>query len=92
MPYTDKLNNITSLSLEPNGDLNVCNFVIGNIYNEDIEEILCRYDPYENKWMKALIEGGAKEVLELCKKENIKINTENARNVCDICRLINKFI
>lgn len=92
MPYTDKLDNITSLSLEPNGDLNVCNFVIGNIYNEDIEEILCRYDPYENKWMKALIEGGARGALKLCEKENIKIDTKNARNVCDICRLINKYI
>ncbi len=92
MPYTDKLTDITSLSLEPNGDVNVCNFVIGNIYNEDIEEILCRYDPFKNKWMKALIEGGARGVLELCKKENINIDTKNARNVCDICRLINKNI
>ena len=92
MPYTDKLTNITSLSLEPNGDVNVCNFVIGNIYNEDIKEILCRYDPFKNKWMKALIEGGARGILELSEKENINIDTKNARNVCDICRLINKFI
>ena len=52
MPYTDKLTNITSLSLEPNGDLIACAFKIGNIYKESIEEILCRYDPYENRLMR----------------------------------------
>ena len=90
MPYTDRLDNISSLSLEPNGDVNVCNFVIGNIYTEDIEEILCRYNPYENKWMKALTLDGAKGVLRICEDENINLDLSSARNVCDICRMINK--
>ena len=91
MPYTDKLTNITSLSLEPNGDLIACAFKIGNIYKESIEDILSRYDPYENRLMRVLTDGCAADLLSYIAENRIDIDISGAQNICDICRKLNKY-
>ncbi|MCL2501059.1 MAG: radical SAM protein [Defluviitaleaceae bacterium] len=41
-----ELLNVTNISIVPNGDMMVCDYVIGNIYEENARDIIARYDPY----------------------------------------------
>ena len=88
-PYTASLNNITSLSIVPNGDVMVCGFVIGNIYQQNIQDIICHYNPYEDEWMYAVLHGGARELLELSKRNGYIIDTSSCYSACDLCHKIN---
>ena len=44
-PYYEPPTAVKTLSVEPGGDVTASSFVIGNIYDEDIEDIIARYDP-----------------------------------------------
>jgi len=82
--------NITNISIVPNGDVMVCEFVIGNIYTEDIIDIIARYDPYENESMCALIQGGVAELLSYAKKHGVMIDTSKHYSNCDVCHTVVK--
>lgn len=88
LPYTEPLNNITSLSIVPNGDVMICSFVIGNIYRESMEEIVARYNPYENECMRVILTGGASGLVELARKRGVFVDCEECYSVCDLCRRI----
>ena len=88
LPYTEPLNNITSLSIVPNGDVMICSFVIGNIYRESMEEIVARYNPYENECMKAILTGGALGLVDLARKRGVSVDCEVCYSVCVLCRRI----
>jgi hypothetical protein len=68
----------------------ICVFTIGNIYLENIKEIVSRYDPYTNEYMKALINGGAAALLSLAEEKGISIDYSKYYSVCDICREITR--
>ena len=85
LPYTAPLTNITSLSIVPNGDVMVCGFTIGNIYTERIEDIVLRYNPYENDYMRAIISGGAAALIKTAEANGIKINVSECYSICDLC-------
>lgn len=86
MPYTAPLTDIPSLSIEPNGNVTVCNFVIGNLYREDIGKIAARYDPYENAYMRALLTGGAPALLAEAEANGVPVDCSGCYSVCDVCR------
>ena len=88
MPYTEPLTHQTSLSIEPNGDVTVCGFAIGNIYREHISEIIARYDPFADETMRAVMDG-APAMLEMAKKRGIEVDPAKCYSVCDICRALN---
>ncbi len=90
MPYTEPLTALTSLSIVPNGDVMACGFVIGNLHNESIGDIVSSYDPFASKWMRALIEQGAAGLLTLAKENGIAVDLSQAYSICDICHQINK--
>lgn len=88
MPYTEPLTSITSLSIEPNGDVVACAFVIGNIYKESMAEITARYNPFENPYMRALIEGGAPALIKAAAVNGVTAGCSDCYSVCDLCRKI----
>lgn len=88
LPYTEPLTSITSLSVVPNGDVMACGFVIGNIYDEDIEAIVSRYNPYENACMHAVVTGGASALLAYAKQKGIYVDIAACYSVCDICNQV----
>jgi len=88
MPYTEPLTHITSLSIDPFGDVTACNFVIGNIYRESITDIVARYDPYTDGTMRALIERGVPGLLDIAQSRGICSN--DCRSICDLCRKLAK--
>lgn len=87
-PYTEPLTNITSLSIVPNGDVLACNFVIGNIYRENIENIISRYNPYENTYMNAILSGGVSALIEAAQANGIMVNCSECYSICDLCHQI----
>jgi len=91
-PYSTKLDEVDTISICPNGDVMVCCFVIGNVYEEDIESIIFRYNPYENSEMLALLNGGVKNLIEIANANDIKVQTNNQYSACSVCREIIKRI
>ena len=89
MPYSAPPTDVTSITIVPNGDVEICSFVIGNIYREKIDDIAARYDPYADETMCAVI-NGAGAMLDLAKKRGIAIDTSKCYSICDICRQITK--
>jgi MoaA/NifB/PqqE/SkfB family radical SAM enzyme len=90
MPYTGPLTEITSISIVPNGDVMVCSFVIGNIYQEDIADILNRYDPYQNECMNSIINGGISALLDYARRKGISVDVSRCYSICDVCRAVVK--
>ena len=73
MPYTEPLDQITSISVEPDGRIAVCNdFHIGNASKTDIINLLSNYNPYEIPEMKAIIENGMTGLVDWAKKKGIE--------------------
>ena len=85
-PYTEAPTKVTSISIEPNGDITVCGFPIGNIYRESIEAIVCRYNPFHNKCMAAAITGGVPALRELAKENGVEPDLSRCYSICDLCR------
>ncbi len=89
-PYSEPLTNIKSISIAPNGDVMICSFIVGNIYSESIIDILKRYNPYENKYMQAIMSGGISSLLKLVQKNGIDIDLSNHYSSCDVCNILVK--
>lgn len=89
-PYTTKLDDIQAISVNPNGDIVVCCFVIGNIYCESITQIINRYNPYENPLMSALINGGISALMKLAEVNDVTIDLSQYYSVCSVCNDIVK--
>lgn len=85
-PYTDKLDNINTISINSNGDVIVCCFVIGNIYHDSIIHIVNRYNPHENTMMSALINGGICELIKYAEKNGITVDPTQFYSACSVCR------
>jgi len=89
-PYTSKLDEINEISVNPNGDVIVCSFPIGNINEQNILDILSNYDPYKNPYTNALLHGGISELLEYARINGIEIDHSKFYTPCDICHKIAK--
>jgi MoaA/NifB/PqqE/SkfB family radical SAM enzyme len=90
VPYTGKLDNIETISINPNGDVIVCSFIIGNVYRDSIIEILNGYNPYENPMMLRLIRGGVSELIKFAEENGVLIDTAKFYSACSVCREIVK--
>ena len=89
MPYTEPLTAQRSLSIEPNGDVTVCAFVIGNVCRESMADIIARYDPFATEGMRAAA-AGVPGLLALADKRGITVDMTRVYSVCDLCRLVNR--
>jgi len=87
-PYTEPLDKISCLGINPNGDVNACALTIGNICNEDILEIIDRYDPYKTPAANALLTGGVPELIRYAKSAGVTVDTSDCRSACGVCRKI----
>ena len=92
MPYTTKLDEVSCVSIEPNGDLSLCAFSIGNIYKEDVLDILDRYDPHNDPATSALLEGGAHKLLEYTDGIGLNVDVSDCYSSCQVCKKIMKLL
>lgn len=86
LPYTTKLDNIETIAINPNGDACVCNFVIGNINENSINEIVENYNPYNNKMISIILNGGISDLLVFAKENKVEIDFDKHYSTCSICR------
>jgi hypothetical protein len=84
-PYTAKLDDIETIAVNPNGDIVVCCFVIGNVYRDNIIEIVERYNPYKNPMMCRLIKGGVSELVKFAEEHGIIVDIDQFHSSCDVC-------
>lgn len=88
MPYTEPLTEITSLSIVPNGDVQICGFPIGNINRDTMAEIVSRYDPHKIDWMNAVISSGAAGLTAWAEIRGLSVEGLSCYSVCDLCKKI----
>jgi hypothetical protein len=86
MPYTGPLDDIGSISFEPDGGVAVCeDLIIGNAAQQDILEILSGYDPCQIPETRAILEGGMAGLAELARAHGIEPDPEGYYSICDMC-------
>ena len=87
------LANVDSIGIDPNGDVVICGYTIGNIYTEDVLDIVGRYNPYDNECMVAVMSGGVAGLLAYAKKQGITPDITKYYSACwDACNSITKSI
>ena len=91
IPYTERLDSVKGISVEPDGRVAVCNqFYVGNASDTDIIELLEQYDPYKIPEAKAIIENGMKGLVEWGATKGIQQDPEGYYSVCDMCTAIRR--
>jgi hypothetical protein len=91
MPYTGRLDEVSGISVEPDGSIAVCDeFVIGNAAQRDVVEMLRSYDPYRIPDMKAILEGGVAGLLDLARAKGVEADPDGYYSVCDLCKSIRR--
>ena len=87
-PYTSRLDDISCISINPKGDVDLCSISIGNIYTSDILEIVDTYNPYDNQAYRAVLEGGVPELLRCAETQGISVDISDCRSACGVCRKV----
>ena len=86
VPYANRLDKVTSISIEPDGSISVCKeFSIGNAGQRDIVEILRSYDPYQIPEMRAILQGGVAKLAELACARGVEPDPTGYYSICDMC-------
>jgi len=88
MPYTERLDEVSSFGINPNGDVNLCSITIGNIYKTDVLDIVDRYDPYSIPAWRAVLDGGVPELLRYAESQSLCVDISDCRSACGVCRKI----
>ncbi len=87
-PYSTRLDQVNTISIEANGDVSVCCFTIGNVYEEEIHQILDRYNPIDNPMMKALLEEGVNGLIAYAVRQGLELELSRFHTPCGVCRYI----
>lgn len=86
-PYTDPLDRVTSLSIDPYGGVYACALKIGKI-SEGMAAVCERYNPYANPYAAALMRGGVRELVEYARSVGLTIDPSAYRTGCGVCRAL----
>jgi len=86
MPYTEPLDSVTSISVEPDGRITVCNdFHIGDASKNNILDILENYNPFEVPEMKTMIENGVRGLVDWAEKKRVRPDPAGYYSICHMC-------
>ena len=86
IPYTERLDSVKSISVEPDGRVAVCKeLYIGNASKTDIIDILEGYDPFNIAEAEAIIHSGMEGLQSWAKSKGVKPSPEGYYNICDMC-------
>ena len=86
MPYLNRLDDIQSICIEPNGDIPICKaFTIGNAKGSNTVGILESYDPYSIPEIKDILNKDVQGFVEGSKKMGIQLEEWGYYTICDLC-------
>lgn len=90
-PYTNPLTSVECISVEPDGQIDVCNhFYIGNASKVDIINLIEDYNPFKIPEMKAIIENGMEGLVNWAKTKGVEPDPEGYYSICQMCTDIRK--
>lgn len=87
-PYTTRLDEVNCISINPNGNVDLCSITIGNIYRQDILAIVNDYNPHGIPAARALLNGGVAELLSYAETLGAAIDISDCRSACGVCRKV----
>ena len=86
MPYTEPLNNLSCISVEPDGRVAVCDgFYLGDASESDVLRLIEGYDPFDVPEMRAIIDGGVEGLASLARARGVEPDPEGYYSVCHMC-------
>lgn len=86
IPYTDPLDSVKGIYVEPDGKIAVCkDFYIGNAFEIDIIEIVENYNPFNIPEMKVIIEDGMKGLIDWAKTKGVEPDAKGYYSICQMC-------
>ena len=86
MPYTEPLDSVSCISVEPDGRVAVCDeLYLGDASESDILRLIEGYDPFEVPEMRAIIEGGVEGLASLATARGVEPDPEGYYSVCHMC-------
>ncbi len=86
LPYMNRLDDIQSICIEPNGDLPLCKaLTIGNVKDGNIVGLLESYNPYSTPEIKAILDRGVQVFVEDSNKQGIELEESGYYTICDLC-------
>ena len=86
VPYTEELDSVKTMYVEPDGRIAVCtDFYIGNAFETDIIEIIENYDPFKIPEAKAIIESGMEGLINWARTKGVEPDSTGYYNVCHMC-------
>jgi MoaA/NifB/PqqE/SkfB family radical SAM enzyme len=86
IPYTEALDSVKTISIEPDGRVAVCkNFYVGDAFESDIIDILENYDPFRISEIKSILEEGMDGLVKWAKKRGAEPKLEGYYDICDMC-------
>lgn len=88
LPYTEPLTHVTSVSIEPGGNVMACGFPLGNLREASLCTILARYDPFANPFMRAIVNGGLAGLLAEAQRRGIGVDMAGCHSICDVCHAV----
>jgi MoaA/NifB/PqqE/SkfB family radical SAM enzyme len=86
MPYTEPLDAVHTVCVEPDGRIAVCKgFYIGNAFETKVTNIMKNYDPFKIPEAKAIIEKGMNGLVDWARSRNVRSAPDGYYNVCHQC-------
>jgi MoaA/NifB/PqqE/SkfB family radical SAM enzyme len=86
IPYTNPLDAVRAIGVEPDGRISVCDdFYIGNASEMDIIQLIEGYNPFEVPEMKAIIENGMQGLVDWARAKGIEPDPEGYYSICHMC-------
>jgi hypothetical protein len=86
VPYAEKLDNITCISVEPDGSIMICKELpLGNAAEQNVLDLLENFDPNNNPETAAILQGGTSKFADYARQKGILPNIQGYFTICDKC-------
>jgi len=86
IPYAEPLDSVHGISVEPDGQITVCNELpIGNANDTDIIKIVENYDPYQIPEIKAIVQNGMNGLIDWARQYGVEPDSKGYYSICDMC-------
>jgi len=86
VPYTEELDSVKGICVEPDGRIGVCKeFYIGNASETDIIDLIENYDPFKIPEAKAIVQNGMVGLTDWARNHGIEPDPKGYYNICHMC-------
>jgi len=87
--YRNSPDNVGVFTINPHGDVIVCD-IIGNLYKNSLIEIINAYDYQKDEIFSAVVKNGSQGIYNVAKKYNILLKEDGYYSICKLCRDVRK--